>query len=268
MGKGASHVDWAISMGIFLVYIMLTFIFIKPASEPEYGGNTLPDMVYSGLKNDTVDTIKKGYLIINPTDDITESKEYILRIRNLDTSGMDMDWVTQDPARHLTLVNKSLKDASCQNVTVVPFDFVDEAGGESRDCDDRVLGTLTGKDCVLEMKTYLESGEDNIFWFLYSDDIAYEPHPTVNTLGITDAKCVERLLGNKVRDCLLDDETGTPKDWTNFTYQFGVVESFSAVSKEKLDALKQEYENQYEALKGNWSFPKDKNFNITIQKIT
>lgn len=290
MRKGTSHVDWAISMGIFLVYVLLTFIFLKPASESVYSENTLLETVYTGLKGDASYTIKKGYLIITPTNDIVETKEYILRMRCLDVygtsclsaSGMEMDWVNgkvEDGKEsekygypHLTLVNGSLGKVCCENMTILPFDFTDESipSGSSRNWH------------ILELKTKLKKNEENIFWFLYSKDINYTSHPPVTTgpssapcpanpNGWTDCECVKRdLNGNKVNDCLLADGEIIPSDFpdkTNFTYQFGVVESQTAFSEIKLSKLKEEYDNQYKTLKTKWGFPNEKNFNITVTSL-
>jgi len=273
MKKGASHVDWAISMGIFLIYVLLMFVFLKPATEPAYSETSMLDMVYSGLKNDTTATIQKKYLIITPQgSEFDESNPedkntyYYMRIRN--PVGIDVEeWKTLDNANHLTLVNESLKDVRGQNLTAVPFDFE----------DDRNPGRL---DKILEIKAPLKNG-DNIFWFLSSEDITYLPHH-VNVFVISDAKkledqeCVHRTTPPGNRDypyCILDDISNTPTTTDddpllNFTYQFGVAETFTAFSEEKLNKLKQEYDNQYLPLKANWSFPIDKNFNITIERLS
>lgn len=258
MKKGATHVDWAISMGIFLVYIMLTFIFLKPGSQPTYNEDTLLDIVYSGLEKDTTYTLQKKYLIITPTSDIKEDERYFLRIRNLDQSGMDMDWVESDKAgeNHLTLVNGSLDTPSCENLTDIFFDFVDENDPTRK---------------ILELGTYLKGGEANIFWFLYSEELDFCPHRRIVIYDgdFTDTKCVKRdLNGNKEYNCLLDSveiSPANPQDPTNFTYQFGIVESFTAFSEKKLNDL---YDENYEDLKKTWGFPEDKNFNITIEKIS
>lgn len=287
MRKGTSHVDWAISMGIFLVYILLTFIFLKPATEPTYSGNSLLDIAYKGLKDDTSYTIKKGYLKITPTDDIDETKEYTLRIRCLDkspsygpdclsASGMDMDWVESEKdqniiekGRHLTLVNESLGKVCCEDMLAVQFDFKDESMS-SRNWH------------VLEMKTKLKKGKENVFWFLYSEEFNYTSHLTVDTTVLTDNLCVKKNPdGSKVNPyCLLADGEISPsctpglgspacfQDKTNFTYQFGVIESQTAFSKDRLDALNRTYYYEYEGLKKEWKFPTDKNFNITIEKLS
>ncbi len=263
MKKGATHVDWAISMGIFLVYVLLMFIFLKPATEPTYSETSLLDIVHSGLKNDTTFTIQKKYLTITPQgDEFNQGKEYRLRIRDPDKSGLEDTWIASDVSNHLTLVNESLGKVSCHDMPAVPFDFTDEQN------PNRVQK-------VLEIKAPLETGS-NTFWFLYSEETEYFPHHGNVVIDLTDEDCVERTGPDDDRvhssDCMLDDKD-TPVDWDddhllNFTYKFGVTETFTAFSEEKLKTLNQTYYNQYEALKANWSFPTDKNFNITIEKLS
>lgn len=45
MNKQGSHADWAISMGIFLVYILILFIIIRPGVTPVYDEDVLLDLV-------------------------------------------------------------------------------------------------------------------------------------------------------------------------------------------------------------------------------
>lgn len=49
MKKGASQVDWAISLGIFLLYLAWFFIFIRPAAEPPERATSLLSIVEEGL---------------------------------------------------------------------------------------------------------------------------------------------------------------------------------------------------------------------------
>ena len=45
--NGAIHVDWAISMGLFLLYTFLLFIMIKPGAEVEHK----PDSLFTIMEN-------------------------------------------------------------------------------------------------------------------------------------------------------------------------------------------------------------------------
>lgn len=262
MKKGATHVDWAISMSIFLIYVLLMFVFLKPATEQVYSGDAMLDIVHSGLKNDTTFTIQKKYLTITPQGDkFNPGEEYLLRIRDPDKSGLEDTWIASDVSNHLTLVDESLGKVSCHDMPAVPFDFeYYQDPGRS----------------VLEIKAPLER-DSNTFWFLYSEETEYSPHHDNAVIDLTDEDCVERTGdpdNNRVHslNCMLDDkDTGVTWDddhLLNFTYKFGVTETFTAFSEEKLKTLNQTYYDQYESLKANWSFPTDKNFNITIEKLS
>ncbi|MFH0752740.1 MAG: hypothetical protein V1914_04055 [archaeon] len=50
--KGANHIDWAVSMGIFLVYILSMFILIQPGIQPFYSEDNLFQVVESQLDLD------------------------------------------------------------------------------------------------------------------------------------------------------------------------------------------------------------------------
>ncbi len=43
--RGAIHIDWVISMGIFIIYIIVLLILIKPSYKPEFEGDVLTTMV-------------------------------------------------------------------------------------------------------------------------------------------------------------------------------------------------------------------------------
>jgi len=142
MKKGASHVDWAISMGIFLVFIMLTFIFLRPGTEPVYKGDMLLKVVEDGLNENGTYLLDKGFLVIDPA--IPSDGEYWIRIKNPSDEGLNPDWKTNQ--KHLGLVNSSLG--------TIPYDFCVKIFGGC------------GNDDVLDIKAYLIKNEKNIFWFV------------------------------------------------------------------------------------------------------
>ncbi|MFH1210349.1 MAG: hypothetical protein V1645_00370 [archaeon] len=65
--KGAaSHVDWAISIGLFVVYVLLLFIFLKPGSQPVYSQSNLVKIVESNFNAEGRYTIEKTPVFIRP----------------------------------------------------------------------------------------------------------------------------------------------------------------------------------------------------------
>ncbi|MDP2939698.1 MAG: hypothetical protein Q8O13_06460, partial [Candidatus Omnitrophota bacterium] len=148
---------------------------------------------------------------------------------------------------------------SCQDMSAVPFDFKDDKN------PNRVQK-------VLEIKAPLKTGS-NTFWFLYSEETEYLPHHTDVSINLEDEEFNDRNPdGTRKNPYYMLDDKDTLVDLDddhllNFTYKFGVTETFTAFSEEKLKTLNQTYYNQYESLKANWSVPTDKNFNITIERI-
>ena len=43
--RGNVHIDWVISISIFLTYIIVLLAFIKPSYEPSFEGDVLVNMV-------------------------------------------------------------------------------------------------------------------------------------------------------------------------------------------------------------------------------
>ena len=65
LGKnGAIHVDWVISMGLFLIYIITLFILIKPGSYVEYKPENLFTILESNFIKDVSTNIKEVQIVI------------------------------------------------------------------------------------------------------------------------------------------------------------------------------------------------------------
>ena len=64
MKRGFSHLDWAISMGIFLVAILSIFIYIKPFSTDIYEGDDLVGIIKEKFNEEAYWTIKKLPLFV------------------------------------------------------------------------------------------------------------------------------------------------------------------------------------------------------------
>lgn len=59
-----TQVDWVIGMGIFLVYLSLTFIFFKPGIKPVFDDDTLQDIIKDKLTESTYWKIDKTPLFV------------------------------------------------------------------------------------------------------------------------------------------------------------------------------------------------------------
>lgn len=65
MKKGASHVDWVISMGIFIIYIIALFIFLRPGASVEHKPQALLDLMEEEVKNEIVVNLKETPLYVD-----------------------------------------------------------------------------------------------------------------------------------------------------------------------------------------------------------
>ena len=50
--KGGGHVDWIISIGIFLIYLLSMFVLIKPGIIPTHDSDTLLDIIEENVRED------------------------------------------------------------------------------------------------------------------------------------------------------------------------------------------------------------------------
>lgn len=97
MKKGVSHIDWAISMGIFLVYVLSMFIFIRPSLDQPISQENLFVILLEGLSKDVKYRIEKIPLYI----DYTGNDKTIARITFTETNkfpyqGDDKDFALLD----------------------------------------------------------------------------------------------------------------------------------------------------------------------------
>ncbi|MBU2638801.1 MAG: hypothetical protein KJ955_07545 [Nanoarchaeota archaeon] len=82
IGKsGASHADWAISLGIFLVYILSMLMIIQPGAQPIYKEDRLLKIAKDNYKNSTSYSFYKTPLIIDTADlDFAGADTYTVRV--------------------------------------------------------------------------------------------------------------------------------------------------------------------------------------------
>jgi hypothetical protein len=66
MKKGDLHVDWVFSMGLFIVYLIILFLLIKPGIKPIYKSENLVYIVENNFK-DTNDFSTGAYWVIKKT---------------------------------------------------------------------------------------------------------------------------------------------------------------------------------------------------------
>lgn len=64
MKKGASHVDWVMSMGLFIIFIVSLFILLRPGVGVEHKPQALLDLVEEKVKDEIYINLKETPLII------------------------------------------------------------------------------------------------------------------------------------------------------------------------------------------------------------
>jgi len=72
--KGLSYIDWAISFGIFIIYLLIVFILITPNLARDYDNDFLTSIIKEGLEEDTYIKLSIYPLFVEPgghMDDIT-----------------------------------------------------------------------------------------------------------------------------------------------------------------------------------------------------
>lgn len=83
MKKGVSHIDWVISMGIFLIAVISIFVYLKPFSRELYVGEDLTDIVKDKFNEEVNWVIKELPLFVEScTLEQGESFSVVLTFEN------------------------------------------------------------------------------------------------------------------------------------------------------------------------------------------
>ncbi len=90
MKKGASHVDWAISIGIFLIYVLGLIVFLRPGIQPLLNEDVLIKIVQNNFNNETYLTVGMAPLLINLTN--APTGRYSVQINK----GFPYDWTKEN----------------------------------------------------------------------------------------------------------------------------------------------------------------------------
>src|SRR3989338_7261681 len=65
MKKGDSHIDWALSLGIFLVYILFLFLFIKPGVREIYEEKNLISIAENNFQKSAVSMVERIPIVLS-----------------------------------------------------------------------------------------------------------------------------------------------------------------------------------------------------------
>lgn len=109
--KGLAHVDWAVSLGIFLFYLGWYFVFVNPLITPAQNLDVLHDIVVDGFERDVFYDIERARIIL--PGNITDQYEAVVvpylwdwNLSNIAFTEQHYDVVD---GRFIFLLNKSAK---------------------------------------------------------------------------------------------------------------------------------------------------------------
>ncbi|MBU1246238.1 MAG: hypothetical protein KKH88_03775 [Nanoarchaeota archaeon] len=157
MKRGLTHIDWAMSIGLFIIYLVIVFILFKPGITDEYTPDFLSSIIKQGIEENSSITIERTPIFIEVTSlPVGGEDDYKIEIQN------PTFWVDG----FSTVVNQSLAEK--------PFDY---SGG------------------ILYFEEFLTLGLKAKYWALTSDEITYAP--TVSGIEIVNTDYVSYAFGVK-----------------------------------------------------------------------
>tara|TARA_Y100000310_G_scaffold345729_1_gene468915 strand:+ start:877 stop:1635 length:759 start_codon:yes stop_codon:yes gene_type:complete len=155
-----SQVDWAISSGIFLVYVLGLLIFLKPGLQQELEDRFLISIVEENLKDDVFITLEKTPLFINVTS--ADTGNYKISIKEtLPFEGDEEDFA---------IIN--------ENSTLLNFDFF---GSQNK---------------FIRFDGFIEKNKLNTFWLLYLKNETYNNNNPVNEIEIESGENFTYIYGS------------------------------------------------------------------------
>ncbi|MFH0798406.1 MAG: hypothetical protein V1906_03275, partial [Candidatus Woesearchaeota archaeon] len=129
--RGASHADWAVSMGIFIVYILSMFIMVQPGAQKVFREDNLIKIVEEGImgaseyaieKTPIYVTLKAG--ILAGTYDIKLSKDSDMPL--LDGNNDDFKMVSAETSVEVPL-NIAVANGKLSQDLYFTYNFADPA---------------------------------------------------------------------------------------------------------------------------------------------
>ena len=216
MQRKGSHVDWAISLGIFTIYTLLAIIFLRPGLQETAEPTALLDLVEQKLKEDTFYTLEKTPLFITLGNGVSTGGDYTADIRD---SLAAFDGKSENYA------------LTYPHLSYVSADISIRKGGEDR----------------LRFEGFLAKNTKNLFVVLNSSHVNYLDPRLYGSLP--SSPLPPRTLPN-TGPCPL---SVPPDPQPCLSYELGSTEKLTGVSLSRLDSVAGE---TYEALRGRWNFPK------------
>jgi len=114
MKKGLDYVDWAMSVGIFIIYIILLFTVFKPQLQKDYSEDFLLNIVENNIKENLYDNLEKYPLFIELTG--TPEGNYLIKIPDLPPNSK---WQVENT----TVINPNFEFLKTQVIEGISINF-------------------------------------------------------------------------------------------------------------------------------------------------
>ncbi|MEK6937170.1 MAG: hypothetical protein AABW58_03815 [Nanoarchaeota archaeon] len=222
--RGGIHVDWAISMGLFLVYVILLFIVIKPGSYPIHKPESLFTIVENTFLSNTQINIKDVQFSVTHC---IEGREVKLDDRNNNYKFSEIKKI--DTSTSTILTKEGEQATNGVNVGGSATIYCTNAGGYTPWIDD-------APKKFLAISYQKELKKDN--------DPASLPKYEIECV----TKSATAPKASPGKECKA---------------KLGAVTEYIGFYKEYIDEIETK-SNNFEQLKKDWGFPLDSNFKITV----
>jgi hypothetical protein len=149
MNKKGGHVDWVISMGIFITYIFALFILLRPGVKPTFKPVDLLDIVQDNFEDEVLWTVKKVPLFIRTCSSGAAGTSTI----SVDDKANN--WNLRTVKNYLGAVQPNTLECTelnyLENGKSVPFYFYFTGSGSANFEADIVCTSLTPGDCTADL---------------------------------------------------------------------------------------------------------------------
>ena len=238
MEKGAIHLDWMISMSIFLVFLLLILVYFKPGSEPAYQKSYLIPIIENNFKKEVYYSIER--LPISADIDVS-NLDYDIQYLEFEFNG---NFPICGSIDDFQVVNASLP--------FTPLNFYIK----SLDCN-----TKTGIMDIEPLHISKDTTNSIRFYLLYSEGLNYKAsNPGLNCMTTSvppnDPNCIKALdLKIGVSEII----TGLNKNKLDRDYDLdgnfdgGLLANIST--------------NYNKKLKKSWGYPPSKDFKICVDRL-
>ncbi|MEK6934827.1 MAG: hypothetical protein AABW46_03035 [Nanoarchaeota archaeon] len=243
--KGSEHVDWMLSMGIFLIAIITIFLLLKPGVQKEYKEVVLLDILEERFTDDFYWHVKRVPLFIDLCEGWVEGIEEVNPEINLNPLNF---W----RLGNTTLFYKEITDLGVIEISTVYEDEKDNIVCSLFSDDDTKLtsDTCSGYRCLINGNSNVRL--DFVFYFIY---YLVELEVQDDELEVQDFKINDESSGNCDTGCI---------------YRIGAVEDLYGLNEEGTDfGFFEKKENHGEEknygidmIKETWGFPESKDFFI------